>query len=88
LVFCGPEVSCMIEAALQVIGVERSGMKDVRKGERRVLEAAGWRSEDRAGETVWQNPESGYWYPQGVAIAMIREGANPGEVPKEPEGGA
>ena len=56
--------------------------------ERRELEAAGWRSEDRASKVVWQNPDSGYWYPQGVAIAMLREGANPAEVPKEPEGGA
>lgn len=51
--------------------------------ERRELEAAGWRSKECAGEAVWQNPKSGYWYPQGVAIAMLREGANAGEVPKE-----
>jgi hypothetical protein len=63
-------------------------MKDGKDDERRELEAAGWRSEDRAGKAVWQNPDSGYWYPQGVAIAMLREGANPGNVPKEPEGGA
>jgi hypothetical protein len=56
--------------------------------ERRELRAAGWRSEERAGGTVWQNPESGYWYPQGVAIAMLREDAHPEEIPKEPEGGA
>ncbi len=63
-------------------------MRDDIDDERRELRAAGWRSEERAGGTVWQNPESGYWYPQGVAIAMLREGANPGEIPKEPEGGA
>lgn len=56
--------------------------------ELRELEAAGWRPEERVGEIVWQNPESGYWYPQGVAIAMLREGANSGDIPKEPEGGA
>ena len=56
--------------------------------ELRELEAAGWRSEERTGEIVWQNPKSGYWYPQGVAIATLREGANPGDIPKEPEGGA
>jgi hypothetical protein len=66
----------------------RSGVRDGKDDERCELEAAGWRPEERAGETVWQNPESGYWYPQGVAIAMLREGANSGEVPKEPEGGA
>ena len=63
-------------------------MSDDESDERRELEAAGWRSEDRAEKTVWQNPDSGYWYPQGVAIAMLREGAKPGKVPKEPEGGA
>ena len=63
-------------------------MRDDESDERRELEAAGWGSEDRAGKAVWQNPDSGYWYPQGVAIAMLREGANPGDVPKEPEGGA
>src|SRR4051812_771496 len=56
---------------------ERSSVKDVEDDERRDLEAAGWRSKDHAGRVVWQNPESGYWYPQGVAIAMLREGADP-----------
>ncbi len=55
--------------------------------ERRELAAAGWSSAEREGQTVWQHPQSGFWYPQGVAIAMIREGANTGDVPKEPEGG-
>ncbi len=57
--------------------------------ERRELEAAGWRPEEREDETVWQHPGSGFWYPQGVAIAMLREGADAGDFPKrEPEGGA
>lgn len=58
-----------------------------RDDERRELEAAGWEPEERGGETVWRNPNSGLWYPQGVAIAMLREGADPGDVPKETEGG-
>jgi hypothetical protein len=67
---------------------ERSGVRGDRSDERRELEAAGWRSEDRAGQIVWQKPESGYWYSQGVAMALLREGADPGEVPKEAECGA
>lgn len=49
---------------------------------------ASWRppAGNRGGETVWRNPESGFWYPQGVAIALLREGVDPGDVPKEPEG--
>lgn len=57
-------------------------------GERRELEDAGWEPDEREGETVWRNPESGFWYPQGVAIALVREGVDAGDVPKEPEGGA
>ena len=59
-------------------------MDHERNRERRELEAAGWRSEDRDGETVWQNPESDFWYPQGVAVAMLREGAET-DVPLSPE---
>lgn len=62
-------------------------MSNERDEERRELLAAGWEPEERDGETVWRNPESGFWYPQGVAIAMLREGVDP-DVPKEPEGGA
>ena len=61
-------------------------MSDERNGERLELEAAGWRPEDRYGETVWQNPESGFWYPQGVAVTILREGAET-DVPLKPEGG-
>lgn len=55
--------------------------------ERLELEKAGWKRLEREGETVWRTPENGFVYPQGVAIAMVREGVNP-DVPKEPEGGA
>ena len=56
-------------------------------GVRRELEAAGWEPEERAGETVWRNPQNGLWYPQGQAIAMLREGADV-DVPLAQEGGA
>jgi len=55
--------------------------------ERLELEAAGWERLKREGETVWRNPENGFVYPQGVAVAMVREGVDP-DVPKGPEGGA
>jgi hypothetical protein len=57
------------------------------KDERRELEAAGWEPEEREGETVWRNPENGLVYPQGVAIAMVREEVDP-DIPKGPEGAA
>jgi len=60
--------------------------RDERDEDRRELEVAGWRSKEREGETVWQHPESGLWYPEGVAIAMLREGAN-ADVPLDLEGG-
>lgn len=62
-------------------------MSDERNEERLELEAAGWWPEDRYGETVWQNPENGFWYTQGVAVTILREGAET-DVPLEPEGGA
>lgn len=60
-------------------------MREHGNDERRELEAAGWERIVREGEVVWRNPESGYLYPQGVAIAMLREGAD-ADVPMEPEG--
>jgi hypothetical protein len=56
--------------------------------EQRELEAAGWERVEREGKIVWRNPRSGFLYPQGAAIALVRENANPSDVPKEPEGGA
>jgi hypothetical protein len=55
--------------------------------ERRLLERAGWERLEREGGTVWRNPVSGFVYPQGIAVAMVREGANP-DVPLGPEGGS
>ncbi len=59
-----------------------------KEAEQRELEAAGWEKVEREGKTVWRNPKSGYLYPQGVAVALVRREARPGDVPKEPEGGA
>ena len=70
--------------------MDRGGEPDVSEHEaeeRRELEAAGWEPEERKDGTVWRNPENSLWYPQGQAIAMLREGADP-DVPLQPEGGA
>ena len=58
-----------------------------RQTEHRELLAAGWEPEEREGETVWRNPENDLWYPHGVAIAILKEGAST-DVPLGPEGGA
>ena len=56
--------------------------------ERLELEAAGWgRIERDDGEAVWCNPENGFVYRQGVAVAIVREGVDT-DVPKGNEGGA
>ena len=56
-----------------------------RDSERLELERAGWERLKHEGETVWRNPVSGLVYPQGIAISMLREGADP-DVPLESEG--
>ena len=43
----------------------------------RKLEAAGWEPEEREGETVWKNPANGLLYPQGQAVAIVSQGADP-----------
>ena len=52
-------------------------MTGERDDERRELEAAGWEPEEREGETVWKNPANGLLYPQGQAVVIVREGADP-----------
>ena len=69
-------------------GVRRSLRESERETRQRELEAAGWERTERQGKVIWRNPKSGYLYPEDVAAAMIREEADPGEVPKEPEGEA
>ena len=59
-----------------------------KEAEQRELKAAGWERIEREGKIVWRNPESGHLYPQGAAITLVRRNADPGDVPKEPEGGA
>jgi hypothetical protein len=62
-------------------------VQDRERRERLELERAGWERLAHEGEAVWRNPVSGYVYPQGIAISMLREGADP-DVPLGPEGGA
>ncbi len=64
-------------------------MSEKDRDEQHELEEAGWERVEREGDPVWRNPQSGLSYPQGVAVAMLREGAGRvGDVPKNPEGGA
>ena len=43
------------------------------EAQRRELEEAGWTRIERLGKVVWKRPNSGYLYPQGVAIRLLRE---------------
>jgi hypothetical protein len=58
-----------------------------KESEQRELEDAGWVRMERGGKTVWQNPQSGHLYPQGAAIALVRENAGSEDVAAEPEDG-
>jgi hypothetical protein len=48
------------------------------KAQEQELEAAGWERLERMGKVVWCSPGSGYLYPQGAAITLIRAGKLPG----------
>lgn len=48
--------------------LEKKWRKEVRE-----LEAAGWEKLERLEKIVWRRPESGYLYPQDVAIRLVRE---------------
>ncbi len=52
------------------------------------LEAVGWEPVERAGEILWRHPETGIYYDRDKAMALLREGADAGDVPKGPEGEA
>ncbi len=56
--------------------------------DRRKLEADGWEPDERAGGAVWRHPETGIYYEQDKAMTLLREGADAGDVPKQPEGEA
>ncbi len=43
-----------------------------KEAEQHELEAAGWERLEREGKIVWRNPESGYLFPQGAAIDLLR----------------
>jgi hypothetical protein len=45
---------------------------------KRRLEAAGWEPEEREGVTIWRDPETGLWYDQEKAMALLQEGLDPG----------
>jgi hypothetical protein len=46
---------------------------------RRELKAAGWKAEVGAGGTIWQNPADKCWYDELRAMALLKEGLDPGD---------
>ena len=45
---------------------------------RGVLKAAGWAPGAGKGKTIWRNPPDARWYDELRALAVLREGADPG----------
>jgi hypothetical protein len=46
---------------------------------RRELKAGEWKAEVGAGGTIWQNPADGCWYDELRALALLKEGLDPGD---------
>jgi hypothetical protein len=46
---------------------------------RRELKASGWKPEVGKGGTIWQNPADACWYDELRALAILKEGVDPGE---------
>jgi hypothetical protein len=38
------------------------------------LQAAGWKTKERCGKTIWQSPENGFWYWQEMALQLSENG--------------
>jgi hypothetical protein len=58
--------------------------------ERVELVSAGWEPRDAEGTVVWRNPANGYFYPQGLAVRLMREQSGdhgPEKAPRRPGGG-
>ena len=70
-------------------GVNQREGADVNEGDkyadRRKLVAAGWEPKDRKGTVIWRSPRNGYWYPQNLAIDLLRDRAN-ADATEKPEG--
>jgi hypothetical protein len=45
------------------------------------LRAAGWELVERGRVVIWQSPDNGLYYAEGMAVEMVREGTKP-YVPK------
>jgi hypothetical protein len=51
---------------------EDHAYKLVREEERRLLSEAGWVRVEVEGDAYWRRPDSGYLYPQGPAVDVLR----------------
>jgi hypothetical protein len=57
--------------------------------ERLELVSAGWEPRDAEGTVVWRSPANGYFYPQGLAVRLMREQPDdngPEKGPRRPRG--
>lgn len=61
------------------ISKEGAFCADIEGAVRSVLKAAGWKPEEGAGGTIWyNNPIDRHWYDEFRAMAILKEGADPG----------
>ena len=51
---------------------EDHAFKLVREEERQLLSEAGWVRVEVEGDAYWRKPDSGYLYPQGPAVDVLR----------------
>ena len=51
---------------------EDQAFRQVREEERRLLEEMGWELVEMEGDTFWRRPDTGYLYPRGPAVDVLR----------------
>jgi hypothetical protein len=59
-------------------GKQRAFYDAIEAAARDVLNAAGWKPEERAGVTIWRSPIDRHWYDELRALAILKGGADPG----------
>jgi hypothetical protein len=56
----------------------RTQASDLLSEARCELESTGWKPEEGNGGTIWRNPNEVHWYDELQALAIFKEGLDPG----------